>query len=488
MLAALAPCVAALGATACHALTSLEDCDQDGDCRLDQACNASGQFCETNTGPITLGALLPIEGSAAPVGQQYVDTLHLVEHLVNDEGGGVLGRRIAFKVLQDRPTEVGEANIHQFIDHDRVLGLLGGTNSGVSLTIQGIAAPAHVLTISPSATSPLLSSNEPAIDRYFFRTTGVTRRGEALAQGLFTGSGATPLCRSVVVVDDDGTFAQGYRDAYTEVFQKLGGCVTGHAIVPGDAVSSYDAQIGTLIDKKPDCVLLATLEVTLEFLRQAKARLASDTSHDWSKLVWLSASPAHGDDFVQDGYLDPTQPTVHVGEGIYVSDGDSNPPTPDYAAFRALYNNYLGLPEDQETPPSVSNVFDAGLLFALAIQRAGSVVDRVAIRDALWSVVGTTPDHAVYGPGDVREMLRVLAVRNEFPERCGQGPQSVPCEIRYRGASSQLLFDAYGAVAVPSAIYQLVNGAYVLVHRYDEADYDAFEAAPAKPNPACPAP
>ncbi len=486
--AALLPSLCALGLYACHTFTSLENCSANGDCRLDETCNASGRFCETDTGPITFGALLPVEGTAADVGQQYVQTLDFVTHLVNDEGGGVLGRKIAFKVLQDRPTEVGTANIHTFIDQDRVMGILGGTNSGVSLTIQGIAAPAHVLTISPSATSPLLSTNEPATDRYFFRTIGVTRRGEALAQGLFSGAGVPPMCGSVVLIDDDSAFAQGYRDAYTEVFQKLGGCITGHAIVPGDAVSSYDAQIATIIAKKPDCVVLATLEVTLEFLRQAKAALANDGSHDWSKLTWLSASPAHGDDFVKNGYVDPAHPTVHVGEGIFVSDGDSNPPTPDYFKFRALYNDYFHLPPEQDTPPGVSNVFDAAILFALAVERAGSVRDRVAVRDGLWHVVGTTPDHAVYGPGDIREMLRILSVRNQFPGKCGNGPQSVPCEIRYRGASSELLFDPYGAVAVPSAIYQLVNGAFVLVRRYDDNDYDAFEARTPTPNGACPAP
>jgi hypothetical protein len=57
--------------------------------------------------------------------------------------------------------------------------------------------------------------------------------------------------------------------------------------------------------------------------------------------------------------------------------------------------------------------------------------------------------------------------------------------VRYRGASSQLLFDERGAVAVPSAIYRLHANAFEVVKRYDEVDYDAFEARAPTPG-QCP--
>jgi ABC-type branched-subunit amino acid transport system substrate-binding protein len=458
----------------CHTFESLENCTSNKDCRLDQKCHVEGKFCEKDTGDLVFGALLPLEGAAAPVGEDFKKALRLAEHVVND-GGGVLGRKIRFQELQDRPTEVAQANARRLIDEDRVLGILGGTNSGVSLTLQEIAAPLHVLVISPSATSPVLSTNEKAHDRYFFRTTGVTRRGEALAQGLFTRSGDTPLCQSTVMIDDDSTFAQGYRDAYAEVFAKLGGCIVGRAVVPGDTVSSYAAQIAVIQDKKPDCALLVTLEATLEVYRQAKDTLTKDGTFDPAKLVWLSASPAHGQDFIDLG-ADPKSPGTHIAEGILISDADSNPPTNDYLAFRKLYNAFYGVsPADTDTPPGVTNVFDAAVLFALAVERAGSVVDRVAIRDGLWSVVGRGPDHAVYGPDAIPEILRLLRLRRELSGNCGKGPGSAPCEVRYRGASSQLLFDDLGAVAVPSAIYRLHDNAFEVVKRYDERDYDAFD-------------
>jgi ABC-type branched-subunit amino acid transport system substrate-binding protein len=476
--------LASLSWVQCHTFESLENCSSSKDCQLDQKCHAEGKFCEKDTGDLVFGALLPLEGTAAPVGEDFKKALRLAEHVVN-EAGGVLGRKIRFHEMQDRPTEVAQANTHRLIDEERVLGLLGGTNSGVSLTLQEIAAPLHVLVISPSATSPLLSTNEPEHDRYFFRTTGVTRRGEALAQGLFTRAGTTPLCKTTVLVDDDSTFAQGYRDAYTEVFTKLGGCVIGRAGVPGDVVSSYAEQIAVIQQKKPDCAVLVTLDATLEFYRQAKETLTKEGTFDPAKLVWLSASPAHGQDFIDAGD-DPKNPGTHIAEGLLISDADSNPPTSDYLQFRAIYNKFFDVsPVDTETPPGVTNVFDAAVLFAMAVERAGSVNDRVAIRDGLWSVVGRGADHAVYGPEKISEIFRLLRLRRDLQGSCGKGPGTAPCEVRYRGASSQLLFDERGAVAVPSAIYKLHNNAFELVQRYAEADYDAFEAKPSTPG-QCP--
>src|SRR4029079_833460 len=155
--------------------------------------------------------------------------------------------------------------------------------SGVGLTLQGIAAPAHVLVISPSATSPLLTSGEPAVDRYFFRTVGVVRHGEALAMVLFSGrpppgapAGAPPLCKRAYVVEDAGAVPEGYRDAFTEVFQKLGGCVVGHTTIPGEVASSYADTIALIRAARPDCTLVVALQTTLALLREAKPAFASD--------------------------------------------------------------------------------------------------------------------------------------------------------------------------------------------------------------------
>ena len=82
-----------------------------------------------------------------------------------------------------------------------------------------------------------------------------------------------------------------------------------------------------------------------------------------------------------------------------------------------------------------------------------------------------------YRPDQIGEMLRILKLRGASGAACGNGPSSTPCEVRYRGASSDLVFDQRGTVSVPSSIFRLHEGDFVPVQDYDEKSYDDFDAA-----------
>jgi ABC-type branched-subunit amino acid transport system substrate-binding protein len=475
-------------ATDCNVFERLEDCKQNSDCRLGHRCNTTRDFCEKETGPLTIGAVLPIEGFASSLGKDLKTSLDLATSIVN-ASGGVLGRPLAFRILGDRPDDLLDANLRVLVDEDRAPAILGGTNSNVALRMQAKASPLRVLSISPMATSPVLSTNEPATDRYFFRTMGITRRGEALAQALYTsGFPAGPrLCQRTMIVDSDSAFSRGYRTAYEEAFKKLGGCIGPTTIVPDAVQSQYIEEAAKIIANAPDCLLLVLFaDSGAAFIRYLRGALQKDTSRDWSKMRWLGASPFHLEAFMTAGLEDPSRPESHIANGMVLSDADTNPPSPEYFRFRARYNEFFKRPAQEDTPPNTANAFDAAILIALAIERAGTIEDRTAVRDGFWKVVGRTPEHFVRGPEEIEVLLRDIRLRRQNPTKsCGQGANATPCEVRYKGASSELRFDPLGTVQVPSAIYTVVNGKFVLEKRYDEASYDAFEAAPPQPA-SCP--
>jgi branched-chain amino acid transport system substrate-binding protein len=476
---------AALVGTDCHVFDSVRDCSANGDCPLGASCNADGRFCETNT-QIVFGALLPTDNVSAALGKTLQTALDLVASTVN-QSGGLLGKSMVFQVLPDRPNEVTVASMHTFIDDVRVAGIFGGTNSSVALLMQQNASPAHVLNISSEATSPLLSSGEPAIDRYFFRTTATSRHGEALAMALFSRENAPLMCNTTFLVEDGSAFAQGYRDAYKETFTKLGGCLIGDETVPSSVQPSYASVVSKIVAAKPDCLLFAVFaDVGAAFIREAKSTFAADKSHDWSKLGWISGSPLHAESFLTQDAVDPANPQNQTAAGLYLGDGDSNPPTPEYYRFRAFYNQAYGLPASQDTPIDVTNTYDAAVLLTLAVARAGTL-DRVLVRDSLWKIIRDHDNQGVYGPTDLVEMLRILRLR-QGAETCVPASHNAPCEVRYHGASSPMSFDDFGTVTIPTAIYQLQGSAYQVVRRYDPAAFDAFEAAPAAPAARCPSP
>ena len=90
--------------------------------------------------------------------------------------------------------------------------------------------------------------------------------------------------------------------------------------------------------------------------------------------------------------------------------------------------------------PLLSETFDAGMLIALAIEKADSV-EPVAIRDALREVAN--PEGEVVGPDDILRALELI--------RSG-------ADVNYVGASGELDFDVYGDVSGTMEIWRIKDG------------------------------
>src|SRR5262245_5873870 len=92
----------------CHVFESLESCAADTQCDLGERCNPDGHFCETDTGPIVIGATFALTGAFAH--PELQEGLDLAKAIVNGSGG-VLGRKITFEVLDDE-SDVALAQRH----------------------------------------------------------------------------------------------------------------------------------------------------------------------------------------------------------------------------------------------------------------------------------------------------------------------------------------------------------------------------------------
>ena len=83
----------------------------------------------------------------------------------------------------------------------------------------------------------------------------------------------------------------------------------------------------------------------------------------------------------QSNPADPTSPST--AEGVYGTNPDTQPGTVEYEGFRTIYSSYYPLKATDDAPPFAANIWDAAVLAAFAIEKAGSATDHVAIRDAL---------------------------------------------------------------------------------------------------------
>ncbi|GFE50207.1 branched-chain amino acid ABC transporter substrate-binding protein [Roseobacter cerasinus] len=132
-----------------------------------------------------------------------------------------------------------------------VHGIIGGDCSGVTGAIlQNVAIPNGMVMISPSATSPGLSTVED--NDLFFRTApSDAREGEVMAEVL-QDRGVT----SIALTYTNNDYGKGLADAIESNFKKIGGEVTIVA-AHEDGKADYSAEMGALASAGGDILVVA---------------------------------------------------------------------------------------------------------------------------------------------------------------------------------------------------------------------------------------
>lgn len=134
---------------------------------------------------------------------------------------------------------------------DGINGLIGGDCSGVTGAIlQNVAIPNGMVMISPSATSPGLSTVED--NGLFFRTApSDAREGQVMADILVDRG-----IKTVALTFTNNDYGKGLADAITTSFEAVGGKVTITA-AHEDGKADYSAEIGALASAGGDILVVA---------------------------------------------------------------------------------------------------------------------------------------------------------------------------------------------------------------------------------------
>ena len=128
----------------------------------------------------------------------------------------------------------------QQVNTQKVAAIVGADCSGVTTAIaNNVAIPAGVVMISPSATSPALSTIED--DGYFFRTApSDARQGEILA-AIAMEKGI----KEVAVTFTNNDYGKGLADSFGAAFEKAGGKVLISA-PHEDGKADYSSEVAAL--------------------------------------------------------------------------------------------------------------------------------------------------------------------------------------------------------------------------------------------------
>ncbi|MGP9818642.1 ABC transporter substrate-binding protein [Salinarimonas sp. NSM] len=159
------------------------------------------------------------------------------------ESGQLLGGRTIEAIRADSTcidAAAATAAAERLITSDDVVALMGPDCSGVTTAVvNNVSVPNGVPTISPSATSPALSTIED--QGLFFRTApSDARQGQVIAE-LLDERGVSEI--AVTYTNND--YGKGLADSFTSAFEALGGSVLISA-AHEDGRADYSAEVGAL--------------------------------------------------------------------------------------------------------------------------------------------------------------------------------------------------------------------------------------------------
>ena len=351
--------------------------------------------------PLKIGLLLNFGEGAAAASTVRQQSFELAIQHIND-AGGVLGQPVTF-VLADTTfdPDVAVEVARRLIEVEGVHAIVGPSSSANALAVaEQVAGPAGIPLISPSATSPLLTT---ADDRDFFFRTALSdvAQGPVLAR-LARERGFD----NVGVLYRDDAWGRGLHEAFVAAWD---GAVTSVAIDP-EANTHLPALRETAATGAQALVVITFAAEAETILREAFESGLYDQFVFGDAARRLALVQTFGGDRLGDMY--GTAGVAHPG-------GDAQ------AAWEQAYREAYG---ELPVTPHVRATYDAAIAIALAAEAAGSL-EGAAIRDHLRAIGAAPGDAVIAGSEGIARALEILADSGE---------------VDYEGASVSLDWDEHG--------------------------------------------
>ena len=330
---------------------------------------------------IKIGVMLGFTGPIESLAPDMAAGAELAIREVNDSKG-LLGGAAVTPVRGDTTcidAAAASAAAERLITADRVNAIVGGDCSGVTTAIlQNVAMPNGVVMISPSATSPALSTLED--NGLFFRTApSDARQGQVVAAVLKErGVG------SVAITYTNNDYGKGLADSIATNFKAAGGNVTIEA-AHEDGKGDYAAEIAALAAAGGDVLVVAG------YLDQGGKGIIQGALDTGAFDTFLLPDGMIGDSLVE-----------AIGADLNGSFGT----VPGTDSTGAATFAELAAAAGFKAGPFTSEAYDAAALIMLAMQAAGSA-DSAKLKDHVMAVANA-PGEKIH-PGELGKALEIIA-------------------------------------------------------------------------------
>ena len=202
-----------------------------------------------DTSDILIGEVGPLTGPEATFGDSTHKGIELALRLANEKGG-VKGRRLAVRVVDDRGSaEEAAAAFAKLVDADKVVLVLGEATSTRSIAMAAVAEKLATPMISPAATNPKVTAGNAFVFRVCF-----TDPFQGYVMAKFARDNLK-LSKVAVLQDPRNDYSVGLAQSFTARFKAAGGKVVREETYAAGA-TDFKAQIVALKAAEPEAIYL----------------------------------------------------------------------------------------------------------------------------------------------------------------------------------------------------------------------------------------
>jgi branched-chain amino acid transport system substrate-binding protein len=292
----------------------------------------------------------------------------------------------------------GTAAGERLVTAEGIKGMVGGDCSGVTGAIlQNVARPNGMVMISPSATSPALSTAED--DGLFFRTApSDAREGEVMADILEEHG-----VKSIALTYTNNDYGKGLAEAIASSFTAKGGVVTINASHE-DGKADYSAEVAALASAGGDILVVAG------YLDQGG-----------KGIIQASLDSGAFSTFGLPGGMVGDSLPLAIGpalDGSYgqVAQSDSE------GAVKLKEMAAANTPAWDGSSPYAMESYDAAALIMLAMQAAGSTDPKV-YKDKVMDVANAPGEKIM--PGELGKAMELLAAGKDIDYEGGSAVELI---------------------------------------------------------------
>jgi len=338
-------------------------------------------FASSSYADIKVGIILGFTGPIESLTPAMRDSAKLAFKEASDSGSLLGGKKIT--VLEGDSTCVDSAAAQAAAEKlisEGVVAIMGADCSGVTGAIaSNVAVPKGITMISPSATSPGLTTLDDK--GYFFRTAPSDARGGQILADITKDR----KIKSVAITYTNNDYGKGLADVYSAAVKAHGIKVTAVA-AHEDGKADYAAEVGTLASAGGDAVAV------IGYLDQGG-----------KGIIQASLDSGAFDTFIlSDGMIGQSLVDA-FGKGLSKSFGSLPGSTGKGADVFTKVASAGGI---DSSGPYTSESYDAAALIVLAMQAGGSS-DKASIAKNVMAVANG-PGKKIY-PGQLKKGLDLLA-------------------------------------------------------------------------------